>query len=304
MKRFIAIAVILSLTLAFAACGGGENRFKIYYKNAEGDALMSEEHKADIPRSSDKAQIVEYLIGELSKSPKTEGLINVLPDGTQLLSVKMQGRTAVVDLSKEYYQNRDVDELLARMAIVNTLCDISGISSVEILIEGDTLISTTTGAEIGRISRNDVVYGLQDGTVSQKETVVIYFPDKDASKLVPEERVVEVQATLSIERLVLSELMKGPSSSELVQVLPSDVKVISTETKDGVCFVNLSGDIIDKIPAGPSSTTMALFSIVNSLAELETIDSVQILIDGKTGVQFGNFVLDAPFEKNKTLIKD
>lgn len=304
MKRFIVITVILALTLAFAACSDADSRFNIYYKNAEGDSLMSEEHRSDISENGDKLEIVKYLIGELSRSPKTEGLINVLPDGTKLLSAEISGRTVTVDLSKEYYQNRDVDELLARMAVVNTLCEIDGISSVEILIEGEALISTTTGAEIGRISRSDVVYGPNDSTVSKKETVVIYFPDKDAAKLVPERRSVEVQASLSIERLILSEMMKGPTGSDLVQVIPSDIKVISTETKDGVCFVNLSGDLIDKVPSGTTSTTMALFSIVNSLTELENIDSVQILIDGKTGVQFGNYVLDAPLEKNRTLIKE
>ncbi len=303
-KRALAALLAALAVLGLCSCGGGQKGYGIYYKNADGTALVREAHKLELPKNADKKTVVEYLIGELSKAPRTEGLINVLPDGTALKSASVKIRTAVVDLSKEYYQNRDVDELLARFAIVSTVCEIKDIDSVEIMVEGEPLVSTTTGAEIGRISRGDIIYSPQDSSVVQKVTVTIYFPDKDAEYLVPEEREIEAQTSLSTERLILSELIKGPQSGSLVQVIPADTKVISVETKDGVCFVNLAGDFIEKVPGGSASTNMALFSIVNSLTELDTIDSVQILIDGKTGAEFGNYVLDAPLEKNKALIKE
>lgn len=303
IKRITAILLAAAIGI-LGGCGDNEQKFNIYYKNADGDALVKEEHHTDSLSGAGRAEIIEYLIGELSKSPSTDGLINVLPGGTQLLKVSIIGRTATVNLSKEYYMNKDVDELLARFAIINTLGEVEGIDSVEILIEGGPLISTTSGAKIGRISKNNVVLGLQDPSATTKETVVIYFPDKEGQYLVPEERKIEIQASLSTERLVMSELLKGPESSRLVQSVPADLKVISTETTDGVCFVNLSGDTVDKVNSGSTSTTMFLYSIVNSLTELANIDSVQILIDGKTGVELGNYVLDAPLEKNRSLIED
>ena len=298
-------AIFLAAVIAvLSGCGGNSQKFNIYYKNADGDALVKEEHSTDGLVGAGRVEIIEYLIGELSKSPSTDGLINVLPGGTQLLNVSLVGRTATVDLSKEYYMNDDVDELLARFAIINTLGEVEGVDNVEILIEGEKLISTTSGAEIGRISKNNVVLGLQDPSATTKETVLIYFPDKEGKCLVPEERKIEIQASLSTERLVMSELLKGPESSRLVQSVPADLKVISTETTDGVCFVNLSGDTVDKVSSGSTSTTMFLYSIVNSLTELANIYSVQILIDGKTGVELGNYVLDAPLEKNRSLIEE
>ncbi len=297
-----AAAVVLAL-LCLCSCGSEKKAFNIYYKNADGDALVKEEHKTELT-GADRAATVEYLIGELSKSPRTEGLINVLPDGTKLLDVSFMGRTATVDLSEEYYQNTEVDEMLARYAIVNTLGEVDGVDNVEILIGGEPLVSSTSGAVIGRISKNDVVLSPQDSIADTTETLVLYFPDSEGQYLVPEEREIELQSTISTERLVLSELMKGPSSSSLVQVVPADLKVISAETKDGVCFVNLSGDLLEKVSSGSSSTTMFLYSIVNSLTELSKVDSVQILVDGRTGVEFGNYVLDAPIEKNQSLIKE
>lgn len=302
-RKIMSALLVLFMALSLWSCGGSK-KYNIYYKNADGTTLVKEAHRSELPKNAKKDEIITYLIGELSKAPRTEGLINVLPEAAALKSAAVKRRTAVVDLSKEYYNNRDVDELLARYAIVSTLCEVDGIDSVEIMIDGEPLISSTTGAEIGVISRNDVVYSLQDSAAMQKVTLTVYFPDSDGEYLVPERREVEAQTSLSTERLVLSELMKGPSSGSLTQAVPSDVKVISTETKDGVCFVNLSGDFLDKISNSTTATSMALFSIVNSLTELDSIDSVQILIDGKTGATFGNYVLDAPFERNKSLIKN
>ncbi len=302
-NKFRAAAAMLLALAALAGCGDKVRVFSVYYKNADGDSLVMEEHKtSDI--SGDRDKTVEYLIGELTKSPKTEGLINVLPDGTKLLGVSFLGRTATVDLSKEYYQNTDVDELLARYAIVSTLGEVDGVDNVEILIEGEPLISATSGAVVGRISKSDVVYSPQAKTQDAFDTLMLYFPDAEGQYLVPEERDIEIQTSLSPERLILSELMKGPGSKNLTQAVPADIKVISAETKDGVCFVNLSGDALTKISPGTTSTTLFLYSIVDSLTELETIDSVQLLIDGKTGVEFGNYVLDVPLERNETLIKE
>ncbi len=309
MKRALSYLLIAALAFivpifSFSACDSDSASYTVYYKNADGDKLLSEKRKMENGKTATKEETVEFLIDELTKSPKTDGGINVLPNGTILLDVTITGKTATVNISDDYYLNRDVDELLARVAIVNTLCGIDGISNVRIKIEGKALVSTMTGTEIGLLRRSDIAAGPQDAAVTEKETVVIYFPDKNGEYLVAESREIEVQASLSVEKLIISELAKGPENKELVQVIPSETKVISTETKDGVCFVNLSGDFADKITAGSTSTTMALYSIVNSLTELDGISSVQLLIDGKTGAEFGNYVLDVPFQRNEALIKE
>ncbi len=304
MKRIISIFVFAVLLLSLQGCGDSDSEYRVYYKTAAGDRLMAESRRLKTDEALTGEETVALLIEQLSAGPEAEGGINALPDGTRLLGAKLSGETAIVDLSKEYYNNRDVDELLARLAIVNTLCGVDGIEGVRIKVEGKPLVSTTTGAEIGVIALSDVAMGPQDKRVVEKETVILYFPDKDAEGLVAEKREIELQASLSVERLIISELAKGPESKELVRVIPSETKVIGTETKDGVCFVNLSGAFAEQVPTSSSATTMALYSIVNSLTELDGIDSVQILIDGKTGVEFGNYVLDAALARKKSLIKD
>ncbi len=303
MRKYFLLTLLLIIVAVITACGEKDS-FDIYYKNVAGDELVKEIHKSDSLNGADSEEIIEYLVGELSSSPRTDGLINVLPEKCGLNSVSIKGSIVTIDLSDEYYENKGVDELLARVAIVNTLTQVSGVESVRILVGGKPLTSTTTGQVVGVLGKNDIIFGPQDTSVVDKEIVKIYFPDKNADYLVAEEREIEVQASLSIERLIISELASGPKSEGLARCLPSDTKVISAETKDGVCFVNLSGNFQENAQSGSSSAMMAVYSIVNSLTELDTINSVQILIDGKTGQEFGNMVLDEPLEKNETLIKE
>lgn len=302
-KRLIMlIGALMFILLLFSACDDGGVSYTVYHRNPGGDRLIPETQK--MAEGATVEETVSFLMGCLASPPKTEGSVRALPEGTELLGLSITGKTAVLDLSSEYYDNEGVDELLSRMAIVNTLCGVDGIDSVRIRVGGSPLVSTITGEEIGAISGRNVANGPQDTAVAAKETVTIYFPDKEGTHLVPERREIELQASISVERLIIAELAKGPNNEELIQIIPSDINLISVETNDGVCFVNISGDFVDKIQSGSTSTTMALFSVVNSLTELEGINSVQILIDGKTGTELGNFVLDAALERNNALIKE
>ncbi|MCH5188453.1 MAG: GerMN domain-containing protein [Oscillospiraceae bacterium] len=300
-KKYIMLLGVLMLMLLYG-CGDNGVSYTVYHKNAGGDRLIPETQK--IAEGASVEETVSFLMGCLASAPKTESSVRVLPEGTELLGVSISGKTAVLDLSSEYYDNEGVDELLSRMAIVNTICGIDGVDGVRIRVGGSPLVSKITGEEIGVISGRDVANGPQDTAIAAKETVTIYFPDKEGTHLVPERREIELQASISVERLIISELAKGPTNGDLIQIIPSDINLISIETNDGVCFVNISGDFVDKIQSGSSSTTMALYSIVNSLTELDGINSVQILINGKTGTEFGNFVLDAALERNNALIKE
>ncbi len=301
MKRLLAI-ILTAASLCLAACGKDGTAYTVYHKNADGDRLIPETRRID--EGATVEETIASLIGFLSASPKTEGALNVLPTDVKLLGASVENGTATVNLSDAYYGNKGVDELLSRVAIANTLCGIDGVDEVLIKIDGKPLVSSTTGAQIGPISSGDIANGFQDKAVVDKETVVLYFPDENGEYLVPERREIELQASISVERVIISELAKGPATEGLVRVIPSDVNLISIETTDGVCFVNLSGDFVSSVASSSASTTMALYSIVNSLTELDGISSVQVLIDGKTGVEFGNYVLDVPLAKNQTLIKE
>ena len=64
----------------------------------------------------------------------------------------------------------------------------------------------------------------------------------------------------------------------------ADTKVIGVTTRDGVCYVNLD----DTFLTDPYNVTsqVAVYSIVNALTQLSTVDQVQFSINGDTNVSF------------------
>lgn len=130
--------------------------------------------------------------------------------------------------------------------------------------------------------------------VSEKAKVTLYFPDKDVMNLEKEVREIHIRG--SIEKSILSELMKGPESGELNPSLSGNITVISVATKDGLCTIDFSSEFREHNTGGSTKEYMAIMSIVKSLCEVEGIERVKINIEGEENPQFGgHFTLEEPF---------
>lgn len=138
----------------------------------------------------------------------------------------------------------------------------------------------------------------------QKEmiTLTLYYPNAYSDSLIPEQRQVEIQKGESLERVIFEELRKS-SVGEGGSLIPEGTRLISAETRDGICYLNLSQEFADNMVGGSSWEEMLLNSIVNSLTELSHVKKVQFLINGQKSVEFGNVTFDEPFERNESIIK-
>ena len=76
------------------------------------------------------------------------------------------------------------------------------------------------------------------------------------------------------------------------------------ETKEGICFVNLSKEFKTTHIGGTSAETMTIYSIVNTLGELDSVEKVQFLIEGQKEDEYIHFIFNEPFQPDPTLIKD
>lgn len=302
MKKFTSILIVAVLLIGlFAACGKKGDSYKVYFKDKQENKLSSEERFVE--RNLNAKSIAKLLIAEMVKGPQNERNERLFPDETKLLSIAVKNEVATLNFSKHYSALKDVDALLLRFSVVNTLCGIDGIKGVVIQVEGKGEISDVTGKEIGVLTLSDIALDVNDAELGKKETIVLYFPAEDGTSLKKERRLIEVQNTLSAEKTVINELMKGPKSENCKPSIPEATKLISIETKDNVCFVNFSSDFISRSGTSSLETSLTLFSVVNSLCEIESVKSVQILINGETGLEFGNYVLDIPYEANKDITK-
>ncbi len=304
MKRILSIFIIMLLSAAIILSGctfsGGKettlnNTASVYYIEGDGSALV--EAIVSVPDSSKKAQ-VRYLIEQLINPPK--GKVSPLCEGTELLSVSIKDEIAIVDFSDEYYDAKDVQNALAPAAVAKTLCSLDFISGVSILVGGEEA-KGADGKPLGIIMESDVIG--QGKAENAKATVVLYFASDMGDGLAAESREVLIPAASTVEKAVVEELIKGPKNAGSIGIIPTETKVLSVETKNNVCFVNLSKDFIDKYQGGTAGETFAVYSVVNSLTELGTVDSVQFLIEGEKRDEFVHMMINEPISRDASIIK-
>ena len=299
MKKIISIFLILVMTvLVFAACGGEKTTISVYFKDGQTSELNEEKRIVKARENDGAAELAKLAVAELIAGPQNEKNSAVIDHGAKLLSLVINDGVATVNMSSHFGEKKGVDGLLLRFAFINTLCRIDGIDGIVIQVEGKPLVSENTGKEYGVLSMSDIALNTED-----KVTLNLYFPDEEGENLVLEKRTVDAQMALSLEKTVVSELLKGPKTNKLSSAIADGTKLLNIETKDNVCYVNFSSEFILKTSSGSTATRLSLYSVVNSLCSLESVESVQILVNGETGVEFGNFVLDIPYEADNHLIK-
>lgn len=304
MKKVLSLIIILALCVSlFSACAKSDKTVSVYFKDAKENKLNEEKRAVSEKDKKDAKEIAKFALAQMIAGPQSEGNKRLFPENTKLLSIAINGRVATLDFSKPYNEAHDVSALLLRLSIVNTLCGIKGIDGVVINVEGKPIVSESTGKEFGVLSLENIAFETNDVQNGEKTTITLYFPQKDGDKLIRETRRIKLQSALSLEKAVIGELIKGPENDGAARALPVDVKLIGIETKNNVCFVNFSNEFVSKTASGSLTTTLALYSVVNSLCQLENVESVQILVNGENGVEFGNFVLDIPYEKNDSIVK-
>lgn len=295
MKKAISLLLtIVMITALLFGCDAKKTQLSIYFRNAQSNELSEEKRSVKADEKAGAVELAKLAVAQLISGPQNEKNAPVIDSEAKLLSLVVNDAVATVNFSKHFSQKKGVDALILRFALINTLCNIDGIDGIVIQVEGKPIVSENTGKEYGVLSISDIALNTEDNT-----TINLYFPDKNGEGLRLEKRTVNVQQTLSLEKTVVSELIKGPENKGLAPSVPEGTKLLNIETKDNVCYVNFSSEFRSKTSSGSAATTLILYSVVNSLCALKNVSSVQILINGETGVEFGNFVLDIPYEANQ-----
>ena len=295
MKKVISLLLtIVMITALLFGCDAKKTQLSIYFRNAQSNELSEEKRSVKADEKAGAVELAKLAVAQLISGPQNEKNAPVIDSEAKLLSLVVNDAVATVNFSKHFSQKKGVDALILRFALINTLCNIDGIDGIVIQVEGKPIVSENTGKEYGVLSISDIALNTEDNT-----TINLYFPDKNGEGLRLEKRTVNVQQTLSLEKTVVSELIKGPENKGLAPSVPEGTKLLNIETKDNVCYVNFSSEFRSKTSSGSAATTLTLYSVVNSLCALKNVSSVQILINGETGVEFGNFVLDIPYEANQ-----
>ncbi len=301
-------AVFLTLVLlsGMTGCAREEKEdsgLLLYYLNEDLSSLNTLSYlmedgksKADLSPQEMADDMLEQLATPSGDVRSIAPIQNFTVTGTTL-----QNGTLTVFLSSDYEELETVREILTRAALVNTLCQIDGVDSVSFLC-GDHPLTNEDGSVVTAMNADMFIFNSGKEIMNyEKVRLHLYFANEDGDQLVDTYRNVVYNSNISMERLVVEQVLKGPNSDVVFPTLNPAAKVLSVTTRDGVCYVNLDQAFLTE-PYGVTSQ-VAIYSLVNSLTELSSVSAVQITIEGKTGKAFMDSSLSSAFERNLSVVR-
>lgn len=299
MRKIQCFLLFLACILGLAACGRKEKSnapvYQVYYvSNSETKVEM---HEHEMQTATFETQI-EELIECLSTMPEKLEYKAPLAMNFKLLDMDFEGGKIQLDMDAAYKEMPPTTEVLVRAAIVRTLTQLSEIKYVGITVEGNQLYDNMDNP-VGWMNAEQFIDN--DGNEINTYELVrvkLYFSNETGDKLIAAYREKHYSTNTPLERFVVEELIAGPSG-QIAGLYPSvnpETKIVNVMTKDGICYVNLDESFLTVV--NNVSTDSSVYAIVNSLAELTSVNKVQILINGEVPATFSN----STFERNLDMV--
>lgn len=296
----VAVLAVVALIIAYCTRDYGKNSAEasLYFYN---EAATTIEAESRTVRYTTDENLAEEIVWQLINGPKAAKHKRVIPSGTRLLSVEGYDRGQLtVNFSREFLTGEENKDIQAVYSVVKSLCAVKGIMKVKVVVEGAEIV-LGDGSIVGYLADRDI--NLSTDTVSSEmRSMVLYFPIKDGNTLGKEVHTVRVTDQQPVAQYLINELIKGPQSETLSPSLSADTAIHSVEISNGICFVNFKENFIEKNSGTAEKEKLTVFSIVNSLTELENIERVQFLIDGKRVDDFGNINISGFFGRDVNII--
>ena len=121
----------------------------------------------------------------------------------------------------------------------------------------------------------------------RKTIVSLYFKNIETNSLIAEARCIDVKDLAKDPYTCLIDLLiTGPESEKLESAIPEGTKVNSCTLKGNTVYVDLSAEFVNNAPTGINEESMIVYSIVNTLTELNEVSGVKILINGEENKSF------------------
>ena len=303
MKRIIIFMLTAAILLSMVGCTKkkADNTVEVYCLNMDVTSSVPESYVLR-SKNSDVDKQVDELLGRLQDKPEDSRLRKAIPGEVVVRGHEEKNYNCTVDFSKEYYDLTAAQEVLLRASVVRTLTQLDSISYVTFTVNSIPLVDSDDEI-VGSMGADDFVEnpGEQINT-SVKETLTLYFADKDGTGLEKQTRVIHYSSNIALEKLVVEQLIEGPKGSKLKATLPGTTKLINVSVADRICYLNFDSSFRNTIDNNLTEDVV-LYSIVNSLTSLHTVDKVQISLDGENdGMLLYNYKLSDMYEFNKDIV--
>lgn len=306
IKRYLIGVLILMSSMLLMACGtkktatSNDSQYYLYYIDKDETKVVREVYE---PEATDCEGLIAEFIKALDKEPKNYSYRKAKPDTVIVKDYTYNGGgQLVINFESGYADLKGISEILTRAAIVKTFCQIDGVDYVEFQIAGQQLRDKNE-KPIGMMQGENFIDNTGDETkYKQNAKISLFFANDSGKKLVESNIIVNYNGTIPMEQLIIEQLIAGPLSDDKYATIPQGTKLLKATTKEGICYVDFNEKFLEKLDG--ISDEVAIYSVVNSLVEMSTINKVQFKINGELVKTFGeNVQFDGMFERNLDVVE-
>ena len=304
-RRLFSLCLVLVCVLGlFAGCGEEQagSDFYIYYLDIDYAGIVPVAYEME---AKDAGGQIQEVVDMLSRETRDVEYMKTIPSDVKVEGYQLDQGTLSVYFNTDYGQLETYTEVMVRAAVVKTLLQIPGVDSVTFYV-GSNPLQDSTGQLVGAMDNNSFIDDFGEETESLlRTTLTLYYASADGKSLVKEEKEVYYSSNVPLERLVIEYLMKTPDTEGAQSVFSSGTKFSGVSVTDGVCYVNLDANFLTQ--SGNITEDVAIYSIVDSLTELDQISRVQFVFSGRDNQVSltGNPVPDNKiYERNLSLLRE
>lgn len=292
--------LLLAALLALSACQSQEpqDALRLWFPSnpdASDHTAQAVTFELSLESETNTSEAIEVLIEALFSGPKSENLVNPFPEGTKLLSWRLHDNQLDLELSEEYGSLTGVDLTLADYCLTLTLCQLDGIDRVSLSVDG------AAGQEKRLLTPEEVIFTGAEEEPRQINTA-LYFPRALGKGLGFETRELTLTEDDDLYMMIAGELMNGPTDPDLQTFLPDADVLMGVWMDDNVCYVNFSSEFLTQAPEGETEQNLLLYSVVDTLGNLDSVTAVQLLVEGERLPEFGGVETNLPLEPDFGLL--
>ena len=299
------LLVLLSLVLLLTGCGGPGRSAEVmvqpvrfYYRTAVTD--FSGEDGVIRPEVRDLGAGT-YTNAELFalyfQGPVTPELVSPFTQDTVLEDVRRIGGTLEILLTREANSPAAFDHALTYACLAKTGLGLEGIRKVRIRVSsrGGALLSDMS------LTESDILL-FDQGTAPETTELTLYYADEAGVLLLSEKRTVPYVRSQDLPQVVMEQLLTPPQSGGMRSPLPPGTAVLDLSLESGICTVDFNGDFLSNRPETEQEEALVVLSVVNSLCELDVVNQVQLLVEGRRLDRYSWLDLSHPFWMDSSVV--
>ncbi|MFR3728823.1 GerMN domain-containing protein [Lacrimispora sp.] len=308
MRRKSILCILLVCLFCLTGCQRKEKTeaeasgrvYQIYYLNSAMTRMEPQKYIMPQKPEDNKGPATDWeisnLIEQLRTVPKDLDRQAAVPDKVGFERYKLEDKVLYLYFDNNYSLMNSTREILCRASLVRTLTQVEGVDYVTVYTAEQPLMDSS-GSPVGPLANSDFIDNISNVNSYEKTELVLYFADETGEKLERETREVVHYVNTSLEKLVIEQLIAGPGRKGMNPTLPKETRLLNVSVNENVCYINFDSSFLNNTLE--VKEYIPIYSIVNSLAAVTSINKVQITVNGSQEYMFRDSIsLNQVFERN------